>query len=308
MILKLRSAALRVAAASLSSALLVASCATKEKTTNTSAANSNVAAPSKKSGTPADARPMGATAPGYFSTAYPSSVALRFTSPTDGQTIEGDSVAPTFDIGGFPIYFDPDRKKGQHIAVILDSQPAEADYDPGKPFAPESGAFNNLKPGVHTLRAFPAREWHESIKQPDGQAFAFVVFKVGSKSGAANVNKQAPLLTCSRPAGNYHWKEDPRGVMLDFYVSNATVSGNDYKVKYTLNDKPSVVTRWVPVWWKWESLWPGLHTVVVELLDKNNKPVPFIVGGVNYNRTERMFAILAEGEQPPESAPGKSRK
>ncbi|HLG14284.1 MAG TPA: hypothetical protein VJH03_07255 [Blastocatellia bacterium] len=286
------------------SVIAVVGCSTPQPTANSGAGDSNVAAPAaKKSSTPPEAKPMGAVAPGYFSTGYPSSVALRFTSPRDGETIEGNSVAPTFDIGGFPIYYDPERKKGQHIAVILDNGPAEADYDPAKPFSPESGAFNNLKPGIHTLRAFPVREWHESIKQPDGFAFAFVVFKVGAKGDPASVNKQAPLLTCARPAGNYHWKEDPRGLMLDFYVSNAKVSGNDYKVKYTLNDKPSLVTRWDPVWWPWDNLGLGLNKIVVELLDKNNKPVPFMAGGVNYNRVERTFLILAMGEQAPATTP-----
>ena len=32
------------------------------------------------------------------------------------------------------------------------------------------------------------------------------------------------------------------------------------------------------------------------ILDKDNKPVPFKVGDMNYNRTERKFKVLADGQ------------
>jgi hypothetical protein len=266
-------------------------------------ANSNSAAGGQHGVTPADARPMGSEAPGYYQAGPAGPVSLRYSSPTDGQSAEGNSVAPTFQVTNYPIYYDEQRKKGQHIHVILDNEPYEADYNPEKPFSPDNGKFNNLKPGLHTLRAFPSREWHESIKEPG--AFDLVVFYVGPKSGNAQVNESAPLLTYSRPKGEYRWKDDPRGVMLDFYVTNANLSLNEYKVKYSLDGKqPQVVNRWQPVWWKWEELTPGDHTVTIELIDKDNKAVPFMVGSTNYNRTERKFKILREGEQPLGPAPG----
>ncbi|HVF88490.1 MAG TPA: hypothetical protein VNH22_00395, partial [Blastocatellia bacterium] len=275
---------------SLAVAMISASCGPQSSQQNSnnsnspSAANSNSARADQHSSTPADAKPMGAEAPGFYQAGPTGPVSLRFTAPQDGQTIEGNSVAPTFQITGYPIYMDDQRKKGQHIHVILDNEPYEADYNPEKPFSPENGKFNNLKPGVHTLRAFPSREWHESIKEPG--AFDFVVFYVGPK-GTEQVNKSAPLLTYSRPKGEYRWKDDPRGVMLDFYVTNATVGINDYKVKYSLDGKqPQLHNRWQPIWWKWDELVPGDHTVTIELVDKANKPVPFSVGSTNYNKTE----------------------
>jgi len=274
----------------------------QQNSANSNTANSNAARADKHTATPPDAKPMGREAPGYYQAGPSGPVSLRFTSPQDGQTIDGNSVAPTFTTANYPIYMDEERKKGQHIHVILDNEPYEADHNPEKPFSPETGKFNNLKPGLHTLRAFPSREWHESIKEPD--AFDFVVFYVGPKPGGAAVNKSAPLLTYSRPKGEYRWKDDPRGVMLDFFVTNATLGLNDYKVKYSLDGKqPQIVNRWEPVWWKWEELTPGDHTVVIELVDKENKPVPFKVGSANYNRTERTFKILREGEQPLAPAP-----
>ncbi|HVG18374.1 MAG TPA: hypothetical protein VNI02_04925 [Blastocatellia bacterium] len=282
-------------------ALFAASCATDVTSTNRNAGNANSAnsnkAAASSSGTPADATPMGQTAPGYFQAGPTGNASLRFTAPQDGAAIEGNSVAPTFTVAGYPIYKDAERNKGQHIHVILDNEPYEADYDPAKPFSPENGKFNNLSPGTHTLRAFPGREWHESIKQNEG-AFDMVVFNVG-KPTVTNIDKRAPLLTYSRPKGENRFKDDPRGLLLDFYVSNANIGINDYKVKYTLNGKDSrILTSWQPVWWKWEELGPGDYTILLELLDKDNKPVPFKVGNMDYNRTERKFKILHEGEQP----------
>jgi hypothetical protein len=281
--------------------LLVASC-TKDQTNRAGAPDANVpTSDEKKGGLPADRKPAGPTAPGFYVAGPYGNVSLHFTAPLDDQVIEGNSVAVTFSITGYPIYKDPDRNKGQHIHVIVDNEPYEADYDPNTPFSPDS--FKNLKEGTHTLRAFPSREWHESIKQNDGAAFDFVVFHVKSKTPGIKIDKRAPLLTYSRPKGEYRWKEDPRGVLLDFYVTNAIIGINDYKVKYTLDDRRTeVLNRWEPVWWKFEELLPGEHKVLLELLDKNNKPVPFMVGGANYNRTERKFKILAEGEQPSSAA------
>lgn len=298
--------------AALSAVIFMTSCGPQGSQSNSNAANSNSAnsnASSKAaSGSrPADATPMGQTAPGFYMAGPTGNVTLRFTAPLEGQTLQGNSVAPTFDITGYPVYEDADRKKGQHIHVILDNEPYEADHHPDQPFIPDNGVFANLKPGLHTLRAFAAREWHESIKQTDGTAFDMVTFTVGSKTPATPINKTAPLLTYSRPKGEYRWKEDPRGVLFDFYISNATISGNEYKVQYTINQKKSVLTRWEPIWWKWEELGPGEHKVSIELLDKNNKPVPFKVGGVDYNRTTRTFKILSEGEQPSAPAGGANR-
>jgi hypothetical protein len=263
---------------------------------NSNATNTNKNAPSNKM--PTDAKPMGAVAPGYFSAGPHGNVSLNITAPENEKSVQGNSVSPTFTITGYPIYKDSERNKGQHIHVILDNEPYEADYDPSQPFKPENGKFDNLKDGTHTLRAFPSREWHESIKQDDGANFAFLTFFVNTKSANVTVDKTKPLLTYSRPKGEYRYKDDPRGVMLDFYVTNAKISFNDYKVQYSINgSRPQILTKWEPFWLKWEDMVPGEYKIVLDLLDKDNKPVPFMVGNVNYNHTERSFKVLAEGEK-----------
>lgn len=283
---------------SLSAMIFAVSCAPETSNTNSSASNSNSA---NRNGAAAPAgRPADATAvngvPGFFQAGPTGNVSLRFTAPVDGQNIDAASVAPTFSITGYPIYKDAERNKGQHIHVILDNEPYEANYDPNKPFSPDSGKFNNLSPGTHTLRAFPSREWHESIKQADAADFDMIVFNVGQAT-ATGIDKKAPLLTYSRPKGEYKLNDDPRGLMLDFYVTNATLGENGHKVRYTLDGKMTkVVTSWEPVWWKWADITVGEHTVLLELLDKDNKPVPFKVGNLDYNRTERKFTVVGDGQ------------
>src|ERR1044071_3761055 len=214
------SSAKLAAVIALALAIFAVSCSPESSNSNagnTNSANRNAA--SAASGQPADAVPVD-EAPGFFRAGPSGNVSLKFTAPTDGQSIDGASVAPTFTITGYPIYKDDERNKGQHIHVILDNEPYEADYSPSKPFTPDK--FNNLSPGTHTLRAFPSREWHESIKQPDAADFDFVVFNAGGKSTVTGIDKKAPLLTYSRPKGENKLKDDPRGLMLDFYLTNAT--------------------------------------------------------------------------------------
>jgi hypothetical protein len=261
---------------------------------NKNADNKNTSSTTKL---PADAKPSGV--PGFYSAGPTGNVSLSILSPQDNKTVEGNSISPTFTITGYPIYKDSERNKGQHIHVILDNEPYEADYDPSQPFKPEGGKFDNLKEGTHTLRAFPSREWHESIKQEDGANFVFITFHVKAPTPNITVDKTKPLLTYSRPKGEYRWKEDPRGVVIDYFVSNAKLSGNDYKVRYSINgSRPFLVSRWEPIWLKWEEIPPGEYKIIMDLVDKDNKPVPFKVGNLDYNHTERSFKVLAEGEKP----------
>jgi hypothetical protein len=261
---------------------------------NKNADNKNTSSTTKL---PADAKPTGV--PGFYSVGPTGNVSLNILSPQDNKTVEGNSISPTFTITGYPIYKDSERNKGQHIHVILDNEPYEADYDPSQPFKPEGGKFDNLKEGTHTLRAFPSREWHESIKQEDGANFVFITFHVKAPTPNVTIDKTKPLLTYSRPKGEYRWKEDPRGVVIDYFVSNAKLSGNDYKVRYSINgSRPFLVSRWEPIWLKWEEIPPGEYKIIMDLVDKDNKPVPFKVGNLDYNHTERSFKVLAEGEKP----------
>lgn len=245
---------------------------------------------------------------------------LKIVSPAKDGVINGSTVEVKLnlsgDLKGYTPHKDPATGKGNHIHVILDNQPYEAYYELGQPFE-----LRNVIAGKHTLRVFPSRPWHESYKN-DG-AFQMVVFTVKgggdaskpttTKSGqvmsnnnsganaatpregkdyapstAGDVDPSKPLLTYSRPKGEYKG-EDADPIMIDFWLLNAKLKGDggEYRVRYIVDDdEPRFIDKWEPIWLSgWIS---GKHTVRLELLDKDGKPVEN--GG--YNTTTREITVV----------------
>jgi hypothetical protein len=245
---------------------------------------------------------------------------LKIVSPAKDAVINGSTVAVKLDLSGdlkgYMPHKDPATGKGNHIHVILDNQPYEAYYDLGQPFE-----LRNVIAGKHTLRTFPSRPWHESFKN-DG-AFQMVSFTVKgggdaakptttntgktmannnasatpatpregkdmAQSTAGEVDATKPLLTYSRPKGEYKGADaDP--IMIDFWLANAKLKGDggDYRVRYIIdNDDPRFIDKWEPIWLSgWLS---GKHTVRLELLGKDQMPVEN--GG--YNTTTREITVV----------------
>jgi hypothetical protein len=182
--------------------------------------------------------------------------------------------------------------------------------------------LRNVVAGKHTLRVFPSRPWHESYKN-DGafQMAAFTVKGGGdatkptttnsgqtmaspspsaspaappregkdfSASTAGDVDAAKPLLTYSRPKGEYKG-EDSDPIMIDFWLSGAKLQGDggEYRVRYIVDDDDAkFLDKWEPIWLSgWIS---GKHTVLLELLDKDGKPVEN--GG--YNSTKRELTVV----------------
>ena len=217
---------------------------------------------------------------------------------------------------------DPSTMKGNHIHVILDNEPYEAYYNLGEPFV-----LRNLSEGRHTLRVFASRPWHESYKNegsfqmavftvrgggdpnrptttntgqvmadnraadananaapaatPEGKDYA------GKPNAAGEVDKTKPLLTYSRPKGEYKGADaDP--VMIDFWLTNVKLEGDggEYRVRYTVDGGPPAhLTKWEPVWLKgWAA---GKHRVKLELVDRNDD----LVQNGGFNSTEREITI-----------------
>ena len=246
---------------------------------------------------------------------------LKIVSPAKDAAINGSTVAVklalTGDLKGYMPHKDPTTQKGNHIHVILDNQPYEAYYELGEPFE-----LRNVVAGKHTLRVFPSRPWHESLKSEG--AFQMVAFTVKgggdaskptttnsrqtvannnatpatspaapregkdmASSTAGDADPAKPLLTYSRPKGEYKGADaDP--IMIDFWLSNAKLKddGGEYRVRYIVdNDAPRFIDKWDPIWLSgWTS---GKHTVRFELLDKDGKPVDN--GG--YNTTSREITV-----------------
>lgn len=244
---------------------------------------------------------------------------LHVISPAEGAVINGPVVEVKLhlagDLKGYQPHKDPATQKGNHIHVILDNEPYEAYYALDQPFE-----LRNVVAGKHTLRVFPSRPWHESYKNEG--AFQLVSFTVkgggdaskptttstgqtmannnstGSSqpregkdmkaSTAGDVDPAKPLLTYSRPKGEYK-EADADPVMIDFWLSNAKLKGDggEYRVRYiTDDDEPRYLDKWEPVWL---SGWlAGKHTVRLELLG----PDAFPAKNGDFNVTTREISIV----------------
>jgi hypothetical protein len=247
---------------------------------------------------------------------------LKIISPANDATINGAKVEVKLelagDLKGYMPHKDPATQKGNHIHVILDNQPYEAYYELGQSFE-----LRNVSEGKHTLRVFPSRPWHESYKNEG--AFQMVEFTVKgggdaskptttnsgekmanpaktdasasptparegkdySPSQAGNVDRTKPLLTYSRPKGEYK-AADADPVMIDFWLVNAKLQGDggDYRVRYSVDGgETKFLDKWEPIWLSgWIN---GKHSVKLELVDKDGN----VVDNGGYNSTTREITI-----------------
>ena len=106
-------------------------------------------------------------------------------------------------------------------------------------------------------------------------------------STAGDVDRNKPLLTYSRPKGEYKGAEaDP--IMIDFWLTNAKLQGDggEYRVRLTLDGgQPHYIDRWAPVWFQgWTA---GKHSVRLELVDRNGN----VVENGGYNSTTRDITV-----------------
>jgi hypothetical protein len=209
---------------------------------------------------------------------------------------------------------------GNHIHVILDNQPYEAYYNLDQAFE-----LRNVTDGEHTLRVFASRPWHESykndgsfqmvrftVKQGGGDASKPTTTKEGQKmadnkntntntnanvppkegkdmkaSNAGAVDAKKPLLTFSRPKGEYKGGETD-AIMIDFWLTNAKLvgDGGEYRVRYTIDGgEAKFIDKWQPIWIK--GFINGNHSVRLELVDKNGNPI----ANGEYNSTAREFTV-----------------
>ncbi|HEX8070124.1 MAG TPA: hypothetical protein VF546_09250 [Pyrinomonadaceae bacterium] len=106
-------------------------------------------------------------------------------------------------------------------------------------------------------------------------------------SEAGAVDPKKPLLTYSRPKGEYKGA-DADAIMLDFWLSNAKLQGDggDYRVRYTVdNAAPQYLDKWTPIWLSgWVA---GKHTVKLELVDREGN----VVDNGGYNATTREITV-----------------
>jgi hypothetical protein len=250
---------------------------------------------------------------------------LKILEPKADSTVTNSTVkvklALSGDLKGYKPMMDEATHTGNHIHVILDNQPYEAYYNLDQEFE-----LRNVNDGEHTLRVFPSRPWHESYKN-DGafQMVKFSVkngggdankptttnsgntmanAKPSSANSAANtsatpegkdmkpseggnVDAKKPLLTYSRPKGEYKGA-DADAIMIDFWLLNAKLTGDggEYRVRYSVDGgEPKFIEKWGPIWLSgWTN---GMHSIKLELVDKDGN----VVDNGGYNSTTREITV-----------------
>jgi hypothetical protein len=223
----------------------------------------------------------GANAPGQFDR-----VRLSLTGP-DGPVAAGTAVPVGIHLTGFDLGVPtPGAEErglaksadGQHVHLMVDDQPYRAIYDVRQPVD-----VGPLSAGWHMVRAFPSRQWHESVKADS--AFALLALQVGETGAPAPETAGVPLLTYSRPKGEYAGP-DADSVMVDFYLRSVTLTPDGYRVRLTVDTLVSeTLTAWVPYYLV--GLPAGPHRVALELIGPDGAAVPGTFG-----RGEQVITVV----------------
>ncbi|MBK9981464.1 MAG: phosphopeptide-binding protein [Saprospiraceae bacterium] len=162
-------------------------------------------------------------------------------------------------------------KEGQHIHLIIDSEPYIAKY---------TDAFDqDIPDGDHYILSFLSRSYHESIKTPT--AFKAEKVTVKDKSFEKMEPIAGPMLFYSRPKGLYTG-DDGKKVMLDFYLVNTDMTG--LKVEADINGEKHMIDTWQPYYI--EGLPEGDNTIKLSLMDANGQLV-----NAPLNPVSRTFKI-----------------
>jgi hypothetical protein len=190
-------------------------------------------------------------------------------SPRADVVLQDTTVAVQLRVNDLPLFKNAELGLGPHLHFILDNQPYEAIYDVSKPVLLE-----DLTPGTHTIRVFASRPWHESFKNEG--AFAQTTFHIFAKTPENSPDPDQPLLTYSRPKGEY----GAEPIMLDFYLTNVPLhlvaqenaddNIPDWTIRCTINGESFTFDRWEPIYLK--GLKPGRSWVQLELLDEQGNP------------------------------------
>lgn len=167
--------------------------------------------------------------------------------------------------------------KGQHIHLIINDEPYKAKYTP---------VFNDvvMAPGDYHVLAFLSRSYHESIKTD--AAHRAIKMTVGdSKFMKTSESINFPMLFYSRPKGTYVGKANTDKVMLDFYVIEAELGPDKFKVKANINgEEDHILDKWQPYFI--EGLPMGKNTITLTLLDAKGEVVD-----APYNPVTREFEL-----------------
>ena len=233
----------------------------------------------------------------------------------DETTHTGNHIHVILDNQPYEAYYNIDQPfelrnvaDGEHTLRVFPSRPWHESYKNDGAFqmvkfTVKNGGADNTKPAttntgqqmsngssagrVRTPSGKPLSESGQSLSNGNASASRTPEGKDMQQSQAGSVDPKKPLLTYSRPKGEYKGA-DTDAVMIDFWLTNATLvgDGGQYRVRYTVDSgDPKYIDKWGPIWL---SGWtPGKHTVRLELVDQSGQTVDN--GG--YNATSRDITI-----------------
>ncbi len=210
---------------------------------------------------------------------------VTIVSPEIDEVIQDDKVEVSLQVRDLPVFKDTELELGPHLHFILDNQPYKAIYDPTKPLT-----LSELEPGTHTLRVFAASPWHESFK--NAGAYAQTTFHIFTKTQNNNPDPALPLLTYSRPQGEY----GAEPILLDFYLTNAPLhlantENNlaDWRIRCTINGQSFVLDRWQSIYLK--GFKPGKNWIQLEFIDGQGNSIKNV-----FNNTLRVITYESKGK------------
>lgn len=228
-------------------------------------------------------------------------IVLVIAVPKEGTVLGSNPVWVQFRIDGYALgagssQFDRSSEvavsdMGQTVRVVIDNEPYFPVNEPALDPFDEGGFYYNmsykfevpfrLKSGEHTIRMFPARSFGESIK--GDRAFTAMNFYVGSEKENSAMDLSGPYITYNEPSDHMPLEEG-RPILLDFYLCNAELSSDGYKVRLTIDGKVNrTITSWQPYYIY--GLKKGKHTLRLELLDSHNDRVPGLFNDVQQSIT-----------------------
>jgi hypothetical protein len=229
---------------------------------------------------------------------------VKIITPQPDQVLKDDTVNVKLEVKNYPLFKDKNLGLGPHLHLFLDDQPYKAIYNVDEPIT-----FEKLSAGTHTLRVFASRPWHESFKNEG--AYAQTTFHVFTTSNKNNPQPDQPLLTYSRPEGNY--SAEP--IMLDFYLANAPLhlvaqestedEIADWRIRAIVNGETFLLDTWQPIYL--QGFEKGKNWVKLEFIDENGEIVENAFNTsarvINYNPDEEdSLAKLVKGKLSLEEA------
>jgi hypothetical protein len=212
------------------------------------------------------------------STEYPEAI-LSLTSYING-IFDFNVDSDTYELGqqtpDAPQKMCANSDKGQHIHLIVDTDPYIAKY--------ESSFEQSVSDGEHYMLAFISRSYHESIKT--GTSYIVQKVDVSDNSITSSEEVSDEMLFYSRPKGTYVGKANTEKVMLDFFLVNTELSANR-KVKAMINGEEHIIDKWQPYYI--EGLPMGQNTITLTLIDGNGNNI-----NVPNNPVSREFELKAD--------------